>query len=135
MFSTEPYLIKIGKNCHITADVAFIPHDGSALILRHKHPTLDLVAPIVVGDRVFIGSRATILAGVKIGDDCIIGAGSVVTRDIPSGTVAAGVPCRPLKSVDEFEKAALLRSVGTKNLSESDKKAALLERYKDVLAD
>ncbi|SHI81284.1 maltose O-acetyltransferase [Rubritalea squalenifaciens DSM 18772] len=50
--------------------------------------------PVTIGDRVWIGASVTIIGGVTIGDDCVIGAGSVVTRDIPSGSTAYGVPCR-----------------------------------------
>jgi hypothetical protein len=51
MFSTEPYLVKIGRDCHITPDVFFVPHDGTALLFRKEEPTLDLLAPITIGDR------------------------------------------------------------------------------------
>lgn len=58
-------------------------------------------SPIMVGNRVWIGAHVTILGGVTIGDDCVIGAGSVVTRDIPAGCVAQGVPCRVVKSIKD----------------------------------
>lgn len=135
MFSSEPYLVKIGKNCHITSGVNFIPHDGGALVVRSRHPKLDLVAPIIVGDRCFIGAMSTILAGVTIGDDCIIGAGAVVTKNIPSGSVAVGIPARVIKTTAEYEANAIKKSVETKGLNSADKRARLLEIYKDVLAD
>lgn len=50
--------------------------------------------PVTIGNRVWIGASVTILGGVTIGDDCVIGAGSVVNRDIPSGAKAYGVPCK-----------------------------------------
>ncbi|MGN0232423.1 MAG: sugar O-acetyltransferase [Muribaculaceae bacterium] len=55
--------------------------------------------PITVGNNVWIGGNCTILPGVSIGDGCTIGAGSVVVRDIPAGTVAVGNPCRPVKNL------------------------------------
>jgi maltose O-acetyltransferase len=55
-----------------------------------------------VGSRVFVGARTTILPGVAIGDDVLIGAGSVVSRDIPPGTVAAGNPARALGSLESY---------------------------------
>lgn len=51
--------------------------------------------PVKIGDRVWIGANVSVLGGVTIGDDVVIGSGSVVTRDIPSGVVAYGVPCKP----------------------------------------
>ena len=54
-------------------------------------------APIVIGEDVFIGVRAIVLPGVSIGAGSIVGAGSVVTRDIPEGMVAAGNPCKVLR--------------------------------------
>jgi acetyltransferase-like isoleucine patch superfamily enzyme len=56
--------------------------------------------PIVIGDRVWCGIDVRILGGVTIGDDVVIGAGSVVCRDIPSNSVAAGVPARVIRSID-----------------------------------
>jgi len=59
--------------------------------------------PVTIGKNVWIGSGAIILPGVKIGDDSIIGAGSVVTKDIPNGVVAVGNPCRVLRQVRKDE--------------------------------
>ena len=55
--------------------------------------------PVRIGSRVWIGAGAIILPGVTIGDDSVIGAGSVVTRDVPSGVVAVGNPCRVLREI------------------------------------
>ena len=57
-------------------------------------------APIVLGKNVWVGSNATILQGVTIGDNSVIGAGAVVTHDIPANTVAAGVPAKVIKYLD-----------------------------------
>ncbi|GAA2076267.1 sugar O-acetyltransferase [Pseudolysinimonas kribbensis] len=57
------------------------------------------VSAITIGDNVWIGGSVTILPGVTIGSDSIIGAGSVVTRDIPAGVVAVGNPCRPVRPI------------------------------------
>ena len=59
---------------------------------------------IHVGKRVWIGGNTTILPGVSIGDETVIGAGSVVTHDIPSGVVAAGNPCRVLRLITDKDK-------------------------------
>lgn len=57
-------------------------------------------APVTIGHRVWIGGGSIILPGVTIGDDTVIGAGSVVTRDMPSGVVAAGNPCRVIRVIE-----------------------------------
>lgn len=57
--------------------------------------------PVHIGNRVWIGAGSIILPGVTIGDDSVIGAGSVVTKDIPSGVVAVGNPCRVLRNIDQ----------------------------------
>jgi putative colanic acid biosynthesis acetyltransferase WcaF len=56
-----------------------------------------VAAPIVVGARAWVAARAIVHMGVTLGDGCVIGAGSVVTHDMPAWTVCAGVPCRPIK--------------------------------------
>lgn len=57
--------------------------------------------PIRIGNRVWLGAGSIVLPGITIGDDSVIGAGSVVTRDIPSGVVAVGSPCRVLRAITE----------------------------------
>ena len=56
-------------------------------------------APIVLGKNVWVGSNATILQGVTIGDNAVIGAGAVVTSDIPADTVAVGVPAKAIRHI------------------------------------
>ena len=58
-----------------------------------------------MGDDVWFGGQVAVIPGVNIGSDVVIGAGSVVTRDIPSGVVAAGNPCRVLRKITEADKA------------------------------
>ena len=115
MFSTEPWIIKIGENCNITADVLFETHDAATLSVEKECGRWVIVGDIVVGNNVYIGTRTTILPGVHIGDNTIIGAGSVVTKDIPSNVVAAGVPCRVIRSRDEYIQKVLDIKAG-KNL-------------------
>ncbi|GIQ80928.1 hypothetical protein KIPB_001808 [Kipferlia bialata] len=64
---------------------------------------LELSKPVTIGNRVWLGMGAQILPGVTIGDDCVVGAGSVVTRDIPPGCVVAGVPARVIRHVGDEE--------------------------------
>ena len=60
----------------------------------------ELASPVIVGDNVWLGGGVIVCPGVKIGNNVTIGAGSVVTKDIPDNVVAAGNPCRVIKSVD-----------------------------------
>ncbi len=57
--------------------------------------------PVHIGNNCWLGASVTICPGVTIGDDCVIGAGSVVTRDIPKGSFAAGVPCKVIRPITE----------------------------------
>ena len=57
--------------------------------------------PITIGNNVWIGGSVTVLPGVTIGDNCTIGAGSVVTKDIPANSIAVGNPCRVIKKVGQ----------------------------------
>lgn len=63
--------------------------------------------PITIGDNVWISGSVTIIPGVTIGNNVIIGAGSVVTKDIPDNVVAVGVPCRVIRSITDKDKVGL----------------------------
>ncbi len=71
--------------------------------LRRKQAQYNL--PVVIGNNVWIGAGAAILPGVMIGENSVIGAGSVVTRDIPANVVAVGTPCRVLREIGERDYA------------------------------
>lgn len=129
MFGSEPWLITLGDNVHITGRVQFINHDGAVLILRKRTKDLELTFPIVIGNNVFIGFDTKILPGVNIGDNVIIGAGSVVNKDIPSNTVAAGVPCKVIKTLEEYEKYAIENSLKYGDLSGAEKDKMLRKHY------
>jgi acetyltransferase-like isoleucine patch superfamily enzyme len=105
-FGTEPWLIEIGSHCAIAAGAVFITHDGSSRVFRRSlEGSSDFgngFGPIRVRDNSFVGLRATLLPGVTIGPDSIVGTGSVVNRDGPPGTVAAGVPARVVCTLDEY---------------------------------
>jgi len=104
-FGSEPYLITIGDNTTISFDCAFVTHDAATRVIRnlpnHNKETV-IYGDINIGKNCFIGCRCVILPNVKIGDNCIIGAGSIVNTDIPSNTVAAGTPCKPICTLEEY---------------------------------
>ena len=101
--------VVIGEGCHMGCNVS---------ILTPMHPLLaserafyvgkygkltdnEYGKPVTIGKRVWLASNVTVLPGVTIGDDSVIGAGSVVSRDIPSGVLAVGNPCRVVRKLDD----------------------------------
>lgn len=87
----------IGPNCGFYT--AEHPMDAET-----RNQGLESARPIKIGSDVWIGGNVTVLPGVTIGDNVVIGAGSVVTKDIPSGCVAVGNPCKPVKDPGEKKK-------------------------------
>lgn len=85
----------VGANSVIT-DTDFHPLDPQT---RLERPLDGVMSPIVIEDDVFIGMQSLILKGVTLGKGCVIGAGSVVTRDVPPGVIAAGNPARVIRSL------------------------------------
>ena len=77
---------------------------GHAIDSEQRRRGLEIAWPITVGDNVWIGANVSVLPGVTIGSDTIIGAGSVVNRDIPSGVIAAGNPCKVIRKITEADK-------------------------------
>jgi acetyltransferase-like isoleucine patch superfamily enzyme len=129
MFGTEPWLITIGNNVHITAGCAFVTHDGGTLILRKEVPDLEWTAPISIGNDVYLGIRVVVMPGVKIGNRVIVGAGSIVTRDIPDNSVAAGVPARVIKTVDDYLEQMKKKSLKCGHLEGLEKEAVLKRHF------
>ena len=120
-FSTEPYLISLGNKVSATA-CHFETHDGGVWVLRDRHPDIDLIKPIVVGNNVFIGYGSVLLPGVTVGSNVVIGAYSVVSRDIPSNSVAVGSPAKVIRTLDAYEQKVLLEGKMTKGLDASKKR-------------
>jgi len=82
MFGSGPWMISIGRNCKIATDVQFPVHDGGTTVLRKVQPDLEWAAPIDIGDDVFVDFRSIIFPEGKVGNRSIIGAESIVNRDI-----------------------------------------------------
>ena len=108
-FGSEPYLISLGNNVRISSEVTFITHDGGTWAFRNYYDDVrDIVkfGAIQVDDGVFVGARSIIMPGVKIGHHAVIGAGSVVTKNVPAETVWAGVPARQICTLREYAEKA-----------------------------
>lgn len=131
-WGTEPWIISLGDNVHITDSVKFITHDGGTLLFRNQIPDLEITKPIVVGNNVYIGNNAMILPGVAIGNNVVIGAGSIVTKDIPNDTVVAGVPAKRIESTEEYLEKLKKESLHLGDLKGREKDKALMEYYSYV---
>ena len=107
VFGSEPWLVSLGDDVYITSGVRFLTHNGSMWCARNLDPSLercDIFAPIKVGNNVSFGLNVIIMAGVQIGDNVIIGSNCVVTKNIPSNCVFAGVPGKQIGTMEEFIK-------------------------------
>lgn len=95
--------VYIGENVMIAPNVTITP-TGHPVDSELRKPGTQFSIPVRIGNDVWIGSNVVILPGVNIGDNSVIGAGSVVTHDIPENVVAVGNPCRVLRKINERDK-------------------------------
>lgn len=131
-FGSEPYLIKIGNDTTISFDCAFVTHDAATRVIRNLpdgDPETGWFGPIVIGNNCFIGCRTTILANVHIGDNSIIGACSLVNRDIPANVIAAGNPCKVLCTLDEYRAKHKNEFMYMNSLPYDEKKKYLMRYF------
>lgn len=105
-WGSEPYLISIGDHVAISSRVTFLNHDGATWLFREEGPYKDTYkfGPIKVGNNSFLGFGVTLLPNVVIGDNSIIAAGSLVTKNVPSGEVWGGVPARFITKTEDYAK-------------------------------
>lgn len=90
--------IAFGVNCAVGWEVQIMDDDGHEFNGRRGS------APVIIGDHVWIGSRAMIMKGVTVGDGAVIAAGSVVTRDVAPGSLVGGAPARELRGAVTWAK-------------------------------
>lgn len=128
-WGSEPYLIELGDDVTVVSGARFLTHDGAVSIIRSRRPAADLISPIRIGSRVFIGCSAIILPGTVIGDDCIVAAGAVVSGMVDSGQIVAGVPARPIGTVDDWYIRHEADFVDTGLLDPEAKREFLLRRF------
>lgn len=128
-WGTEPWIITLGENVHITDGVKFVTHDGGTLLYRKQIPDLEITKPIVIGDNVYIGNEVIILPGISIGNNVVIGAGAVVSKNVPDNSVVAGVPAKVIKTADEYFEKLQKESLHLGHLKGQEKDKALMEYY------
>lgn len=110
----RPHMLSIGSNVKVTSGVIVLCHDYSRSVLVGAFgENVGEAAVTSIGDNVFIGMNAIVLMGSHIGNDCIIGAGSVVSGSIPPRSVAAGNPARVICSIDDFYRKRKEREVAS----------------------
>jgi acetyltransferase-like isoleucine patch superfamily enzyme len=108
-FGSEPYLITIGHHVAMASNVAFITHDGGTYVFRHleRYKKVIKYGRINILDNCVIGARVILLPGVTVGPNSVVAAGSVVSRNIPPGVLAAGNPAKPVMTVHQYAEWSL----------------------------
>ena len=95
--------VKVGDNCQIAPNVA-VYTAGHPIHPVSRNSLYEYGISVTIGDNVWIGGNTVIMPGVHIGSNTVIGAGSVVTKDIPDWVVAAGNPCRVIRQITDEDK-------------------------------
>lgn len=130
-FGSEPYLIKLGNNVKASNRVQFMTHDGGMYVLRNTgdEPEGHKYGCIEVGNNVFLGRECVIMPGVKIGDNCIIGMRALVTKNIPSNSVVAGMPAKVICTLEEYHKKNKENILNTTHMTKEEKKEFLIKYF------
>ena len=135
---SEPYLVEIGEDCLLSQGLHLITHDGGVKVLNSANyfngRRMDKVGRIKIGNNVYTGNYVTIMPNVVIGDNVIIGVNSVVTKDVPSNVVVAGIPAKIICTIDEFYRKNMERSyfVPTAAMSYEEKKEYLVKNLPNI---
>lgn len=108
----RPWMLEIGEYCKITSGVVILSHDYSRSVLRRVYDEIIPEAGITtIGNNVFIGINSIILMGADIGDNVIVGAGSVVSGNVPDNVVVAGNPAKIICTLDEYYEKRKKQSI------------------------
>lgn len=108
---TRPSLITIGENCFLNDHFTLLTHDFvSGVFVNSGRTFINSSGRVKIGNNVRFGHNVMVLKGVTIGDNCFIGAGSIVSKDIPSNSVAVGVPCKVVCTLEDYYQKRLQKS-------------------------
>lgn len=130
-FPAEAYLITIGDYCRLAKGVSFFTHGGIWSQRKRLKKDFDYFGKIVIGNYTYLGEDVKVLPGVTIGNNVIVGAGSIVTKSIPDNVICAGNPAKIVGNVEEFIERLIKTSVDTYHLSFEEKKSFLLNLSDD----
>lgn len=123
---TRPSLIKIGQDCYMSENFTLLTHDWvTGVFIRAGYEFLPSSGRVTIGDNVGFGQNVMVLKGVNIGDNTFIGAGSIVTRDIPANSIAVGAPCKVIMTLDEFYNKRVMQS----EIESLDYARSIVERF------
>ena len=101
--TTRPLLVEVGNHCYFLENFTLLTHDNVAKVFGPlKQDFIPSSGKVVIGNNVYFTRNCTVLKGVTIGDNCIIGYGSTVLKSIPTNSVVAGTPAKVICSVDEY---------------------------------
>ena len=101
--TSRPSLVSIGNNCYMNRNFVLLTHDWvTKVFIESGREFLPSSGRVRIGNIVSFGQNVMILKGVTIGDNCFIGAGSIVTKDIPANSIAVGIPCRVVMSLNDY---------------------------------
>lgn len=100
--------VKFGDNVFVAPNCGFYTA-GHPLDVKRRNSGLEYAKPITIGNNVWIGAQVCVLPGVSIGDNTVIGAGSVVTKNIPANVLAYGNPCRVIREITENDNADYMK--------------------------
>ena len=121
-FPTEASFIELGDNVRIAKGTSFYTHGGIWSLRKiYNDKKLDYFGKIKVGDNTYIGEDCKIMPGVTIGRECIIGAGTVLSKSVPDGCMVAGNPCKFIGYTDDYYKRIKKKSVESGNMSYVEK--------------